>query len=73
MSQNSLTSGYRDISLLGGLFEHRARIRAPLDPSRIVLRLDDYERRMDYFDKESAWGKYRTNMHQDTLAQLARE
>jgi PIN domain nuclease of toxin-antitoxin system len=59
--------------LLGELFEHRVRIRRPLDPSKFVVRLDDYDRLMDYFDKESAWGKYRTRLHNETLAQLARK
>jgi hypothetical protein len=49
-------------------FEHRARIRLPLDPSKIVLRLDDYLRLMDYFERESDWGKYRAQLHQETIA-----
>ncbi len=58
--------------LLGELFQHKARIRVPLDPSKLVLRLDDYGRLMDHFDKESAWGKYRAKLHQETLERLAR-
>jgi hypothetical protein len=59
--------------LLGELFEHRARVRVPLDPSKIVLRIADYDRLMEYFERESDWGKYRAQLHQETVARLARE
>jgi hypothetical protein len=39
--------------LLGELFEHRARIRVPLDSSKVVLCLDDYDRLMGHFERES--------------------
>ena len=48
-------------SLLGDLFQNRIPARTPVDPRFIVVTLDNHAHLASYFEKETAWGKVKSD------------
>ncbi|TIP26251.1 MAG: hypothetical protein E5X67_21050 [Mesorhizobium sp.] len=57
--------------LLGDLFKHRLPARAPLDPTRKVLRLENYDKLNDHFNNATAWGQKKKETEAIVLQQNA--
>lgn len=57
--------------LLGDIFEARAPIRNPLDPSEIVVTLDRASRLELHFEAETSWGKTMRRIEAETKERFA--
>lgn len=54
---------------LGDVFEHRVDHRVPLDPSRVVIRLDDYDKLMAWIET-TPWEKNNQGIEADFKAKM---
>jgi hypothetical protein len=51
--------------LLGELFKHKVPPRKPIDPDAIVVELERHKELAEYFDKKTAWGRYKAHIESE--------
>lgn len=57
--------------LLGGMFKHRVPKRKPLDPSVVVVSLEEAKKLDAYFENETAWGLHKKKVEEDVCKQFS--